>query len=126
MTITLFITILTIGSILNILMTQAIKQWYKNQGKIAPPNMIALINSAVCGGGVTAVVYMLLSIPWTVNNIICLVCVIFFNWLSAMTSYDKVIQTVEQIGTALDRNTSDLTESNNLTAAAPDLKNNKN
>ena len=127
MTITLFITILTIGSILNILMTQSIKQWYKNQGKIAPPNMIALINSAVCGGGVTAVVYMLLSIPWTVNNIICLVCVIFFNWLSAMTSYDKVIQTVEQIGVALGQNITDPAGPNDLTgAAADDLKNKKN
>lgn len=86
--------------------------------------MIALINSVVCGGGVTAVVYMLLSIPWTVNNIICLVCVIFFNWLSSMVGYDKVIQSAEQIGAALGQNITDPAVPNDLTGAATDnLKN---
>lgn len=89
--------------------------------------MIALVNSAVCGGGVTAVVYMLLSIPWTVNNVICLVCVIFFNWLSSMVGYDKVLQSAEQIGAALGRSSADLAEPNDLAGAATDdLKNEKN
>jgi hypothetical protein len=59
--------------------------------------LIALINSLVCGGGVTAVVYIFLSIPWTLKNVVCLVCLIFFNWLGAMCGYDKVTQTLEQI-----------------------------
>lgn len=100
MTWSLFLSIITLGSILNVIMTNAIKQYYYNQGKDASPNVIALINSLVCGGGVTAVVYVLMSIPWTINNIICLICVIFFNWLSSMTSYDKMIQTLEQMAKA--------------------------
>lgn len=43
-----------------------------------------------------------------------------------MTSYDKVIQTVEQIGATLGQNIIDPAEPNDLTAAAPDLKNKKN
>lgn len=93
----LFIAILSIGSAINVLLTDAIKKAYYNQGKNASPNLIALINSLVCGGGVTAVVYIFLSIPWTLKNIVCLVCLIFFNWLGAMQGYDKVIQTLEQI-----------------------------
>lgn len=126
MTITLFITILTIGSILNILMTQAIKTFYRNQGNDAPPNLIALINSLVCGGGVTAVVYMLLLIPWTVNNVICLVCVIFFNWISSMVGYDKVIQSLSQMAAVLPKIDTELDPSKDKPAAAPNLKNNKN
>lgn len=95
---TTIIAIIAIGSVLNILLTQAIKTTYKNAGKQAPPNVIAFIDAIVCGGGITAVFYMLMGIPWTVNNIIVLVCLIFFNWLGATQGYDKVIQTLEQIG----------------------------
>ena len=95
---TTVIAILAIGSVLNILLTQAIKTTYRNAGKQAPPNVIAFIDAIVCGGGVTAVFYVLMGISWTVNNIIMLVCLIFFNWLGATLGYDKVIQTLEQIG----------------------------
>lgn len=98
LTLTSFIAIIAIGSVLNIILTQAIKTTYRNAGKQAPPNIIALIDAAVCGGGVTAVFYMLMGIPWTINNIIVMLCIVFFNWLGATEGYDKVIQTAEQIG----------------------------
>lgn len=104
MTVTLFISILVAGSILSGLLTQAIKTWYRNDNKEAPPNIIALINALICGGGVTAVTYMLLSIPFTVNNIICLVCLIFCSWLGSMVGYDKVTQTITQMATVLNQN----------------------
>ena len=88
--------------------------------------MIALANSAVCGGGVTAVVYMLMNIPWTVNNIICLVCVIFFNWISSMVGYDKVIQSLSQMAAVLPKVNTELDSGKDEPTAAPDLKNNKN
>ena len=97
MTVSLFISILAAGSILSALLTEAIKVQYINEGKQAPPNIIALINAFVCGGGITAVAYMLMAIPWTVNNIICLVCLIFFSWLGSMVGYDKISQTAGQI-----------------------------
>ena len=40
---------------------------------------------------------MLLGIPWTVNNIICLVLMAVMIWLGAMVGFDKVIQTIGQI-----------------------------
>ena len=95
---TTIIAIIAIGSVLNMLLTQAIKTTYRNAGKQAPPNVIAFIDAIVCGGGVTAVFYILTGVPWTVNNIIVLVCLIFFNWLGATTGYDKLMQTLEQIG----------------------------
>lgn len=101
MSVSLFISILVAGSILAGLLTQAIKVWYHNENKEAPPNIVALINAIVCGGGVTAVVYMLLAIPFTVNNIICLVCLIFFSWLGSMVGYDKITQTVGQMAATL-------------------------
>lgn len=97
MTISLFISILAAGSILSILLTEAIKNWYRNDGKQAPPNLIALINAIITGGGITAVCYMLMAIPWTINNIICLLVLIFLSWLGSMTSYDKVVQTIGQV-----------------------------
>lgn len=104
MTVSLFISILVAGSILSGLLTQAIKVWYRNENKEAPPNIVALINAIVCGGGVTAVVYMLLAIPFTINNIILLVVLIFFSWLGSMVGYDKITQTVGQMAATLNRN----------------------
>ena len=40
---------------------------------------------------------MLLGIPWTVNNIICLVIMIVAVWIGSMIGYDKIIQLLKQI-----------------------------
>jgi len=90
MTVTMFISILTAGSIVSSLLTEAIKQAYKNANKASSPNVIALINSIVVGGGGTAASYMLLEIPWTVNNIICLVGSVLAVWVICQVGYDKV------------------------------------
>ena len=97
MTITLFISILTIGAAITSLLTEAIKQAYKNAGKDYSPNMIALANAIVIGLGGTAVCYMLLAIPWTVNNIICMVLMAVCVWIGSMIGYDKIIQLISQL-----------------------------
>lgn len=99
MTISLFIAILTAGSILSGVLTEAIKKCYNNAGKSYSANVIALINAIVIGGGGTVASYMLLGIDWTVNNIICIIGVMFAVWVGAMLGYDKVLQTVKQIAT---------------------------
>jgi hypothetical protein len=38
-----------------------------------------------------------MGIPWTVNNIICLVLMCVVIWLGAMLGFDKVLQTITQI-----------------------------
>lgn len=97
MTITLFITVLTIGAAVTALLTEAIKKAYSNANKVYSPNIIALVNAFVVGGGGTAVVYMLTGIEWTINNIICMVLMIGAVWLGSMLGFDKIIQTLTQI-----------------------------
>lgn len=97
MTITLFITMLTLGAGVTSLLTEAIKKAYSNAGKEYSANVIALINALVVGCGGTAILYMLLSIPWTVNNIICLFLMGFTVWIASMVGYDKILQLLQQI-----------------------------
>lgn len=97
MTITLFITILTVAAAIVGLLTEAIKKAYQNSHTAYSANMVALINAIVVGCGGTAVTYMLLGIEWTVNNIICLILMGVAVWIGAMIGYDKIIQLLKQV-----------------------------
>lgn len=97
MSVTLFITILTIGAGLTSLLTEAIKMAYQNAHKEYSANVIALINALAVGCGGTAVCYMLTDIPWTVNNIICLVLMGVAVWVGSMIGYDKILQLIKQL-----------------------------
>ena len=97
MTVTLFISLFTLGSMLCGLITEAVKTAYKNAGKEYSANVIALIDALVVGGLGTATAYMLLGIEWSVNNIICLALMCVLIWLGAMVGFDKVLQTIGQI-----------------------------
>ena len=97
MTITLFISLFTLGSAVSGLFTEAVKKAYGNAGKEYSANVVALVDSAVVGGLGTAVAYMLLGIPWTINNIICLLCMIVVVWMASMIGYDKLMQLLNQI-----------------------------
>ena len=99
MTITLFISLFTLGAAISALFTEAVKKVYANEGKSYSPNVVALVNSIIVGGFGTAVAYMLLGIPWTVNNIICLVLMILVVWIASMIGYDKVMQLLQQLKT---------------------------
>ena len=70
---------------------------YTNSGKEYSANVIALINALVVGCGGTAVLYMLQGIPWTTNNIICLVLMGVAVWVASMIGYDKLLQLLKQI-----------------------------
>jgi len=96
MTITLFSSILIGAASLTALLTQAIKQFYYNRNEAASPNIIALINAIVVGGGGTAVIYMLMHIPWTINNCICLIVMAFFVWMGSMLGFSKILETYRQ------------------------------
>jgi len=97
MSITLFITMFTVGAAASALLTEAVKKFYTNAGKECSPNIVALIDAVVIGAGGTAVVYMLMNIPWTVNNIICLVLMAVCVWIGSMIGYDKVVQLLKQL-----------------------------
>lgn len=96
MSVTLFVSIFVGGGLITMLLTQSIKQYYYNKGSEASPNLIALINAIVVGGGGTAFVYMLLHLPWTVNNILCLIAMAFMVWMGSMLGYSKILETFQQ------------------------------
>lgn len=97
MTVTLFATILTIGAMVNALLTEAIKKMYENDHKEYSANVVALADAIIVGGLGTAAVYMLLGITWTVNNIICLLIMTVAVWVASMVGYDKVLQLAKQV-----------------------------
>ncbi len=96
MNVTLFVSIFVGGGLITMLLTQSIKQFYYNKGSEASPNIIALINAVVVGGGGTAFAYMLLHLPWTVNNILCLIAMAFMVWMGSMLGYSKILETFQQ------------------------------
>ena len=97
MTVTLFATILTIGSMVNALLTEAIKKMYENDNKEYSANVVALADALIVGGLGTAAVYMLMGIPWSINNIICLAIMVVAVWIASMIGYDKVLQLAMQV-----------------------------
>ena len=97
MTVALFVSILTFGAAASSLLTQAVKKWYENKKKDYNSNTIALIDAIVIGCGGTAAGYMLMGIPWSVNNIICMLGMVVCVWIGSMIGYDKVIQWIKQI-----------------------------
>ena len=96
MSVTLFVSIFVGGGLVTMLLTQSIKQFYYNRGSEASPNLIALINAIVVGGGGTAFTYMLMNLPWTINNVLCLIAMAFLVWMGSMIGYSKILETIQQ------------------------------
>lgn len=96
MDVSLFISIFVGGGLITMLLTQSIKQFYYNKNSQASPNLIALVNAIVVGGGGTAFAYMLLGIAWSVNNILCLFAMMLLTWMGSMIGYSKILETIKQ------------------------------
>lgn len=99
MSVSLFIAIFVGGGVVNILLTQSIKQFYYNRNESASPNVIALVSALVVGGGGTAFAYMLLGVSWTLNNILCMLAMMLFVWMGSMIGYSKILETYRQFRT---------------------------
>ena len=99
MSVSLFIAIFVGGGVVNILLTQSIKQFYYNRNESASPNVIALVSALVVGGGGTAFAYVLLGVPWTANNILCMLAMMLFVWMGSMIGYSKILETYRQFRT---------------------------
>lgn len=93
MTIELFIFMLTIGALISSLLTQAVKKAFTN----ISTNILALIDAVTVGVIGMIIAYVLLGIPFTLPNIMCIVLMSVCIWVGSMIGYDKVIQTIEQI-----------------------------
>lgn len=97
MSLSLFMSILSFGSVLTGLITEAIKDILNSKEKHYSSNVIALCVSIVVGCVGCAICYLFLNIPFTFNNIICLVLMGGAVWLSSMVGYDKIAQLIKQL-----------------------------
>lgn len=94
MTIELFITLFGIGSVVSSLLTEALKKTYQNISS----NVLALVNAAVVGLLGTFSYYILANTPLTPDNVLYAVLMTICIWVGSMVGYDKVMQTLKQIG----------------------------
>ena len=94
MTIQLFVVIFTIGAAVSAILTEAIK---KAVSQSFPTNAIALIVAATVGVGGTSAYYYLIGIPFSGQNIVCMILMTIGMWIGSMVGYDKVKQIISQI-----------------------------
>lgn len=98
MTTEVMLVLLAILSALTSLVTEGAKKILKKKEVDYATNVVVWIVAAILGGGVTVVFYLACGIPWTVLNVIYIFVMIVASGLGAMIGYDKVIQTVTQVG----------------------------
>lgn len=94
MTIELFIALFGFGSMASSLLTEALKKSLNNISS----NVIALINAIIVGGAGTFGYYILTDAPITPANVIYAALMALCVWVGSMVGYDKVMQTLKQIG----------------------------
>ena len=97
MTITMFMTLVTIFSIISSFLTEGIKKWFTNANKSYSANLIALINAVVIGCCGTPIAYVIMDVPFNAVNIVFIIIMAGVTWLGSMLGYDKVKQLIAQI-----------------------------
>lgn len=97
MTITLFMALLVILAVAVSLFTEAVKKYLDETKTKYSSNIVVLILSVIVGAGGTALMYLLLGIPFTTANILCMLLMAVAVWVGAMVGYDKVLQMIEQV-----------------------------
>lgn len=93
MTVNLFITLVTILSLVSSLVTEAIKKAFNN----TRPTLLAAVVSAVVGWGGGVAAYLLMDIAFTTPAIVALVLLAPIIWVGATVGYDKVMEIIKQI-----------------------------
>ena len=98
MTVTIFLVLLTVCAAATSLLTEGIKKILDGMGKTYASNILVLAVAVIVGGGATALYYVNYQVPFTALNSVYLALMGVANWLGATLGYDKVRQTVAQIG----------------------------
>ena len=98
MTVTLFITLLTAFSAITSLCTQAVKKLLDEKKVTYASNILAFIVGCIVGIGGTAVYYILNAVEFDIVNTTCMILMGFATSLTATVGYDKVMQTIKQLG----------------------------
>lgn len=98
MTVTVFLVLLTVCAAATSLLTEGIKKLLDGMGKKYASNILVLAVAVAVGCGATALYYVNYQVPFTALNSVYLALMGVANWLGATLGYDKVRQTVAQIG----------------------------
>lgn len=98
MTVTTFLIILASCAAITSLLTEGIKKFLDEQKVSYASNVLVLIIAVIIGCGATALYYVNYSVPFTALNSVYIALMGIANWLGATLGYDKVRQTIAQIG----------------------------
>ncbi len=98
MTVTAFLIILAACAAITSLFTEGIKKFLDEQRVTYASNVLVLIIAVIVGCGATALYYVNYQIPFNALNSVYLALMGVANWLGATLGYDKVRQTIAQIG----------------------------
>ncbi len=98
MTVTVFLIILTACAAITSMLTEGIKKFLDEQKVTYASNVLVLIIAVIVGCGATALYYVNYQIPFNALNSVYLALMGLANWLGATIGYDKVRQTIAQIG----------------------------
>lgn len=97
MTISMFLILLSVFSLIVGLIVQALKKLLDECGRHYSSNVVACVVAAIVGICGTAIYYSLAEIAFTATNIICMILMGLATAVGSMVGYDKVIQTIKQI-----------------------------
>ncbi len=98
MTVTAFLIILSICAAATSLITEGIKKLLDEAKVSYAANLLVFIVAIIVGCGATALYYVNYQVPFTALNSVYLALMGIANWLGATLGYDKVRQTIAQIG----------------------------
>lgn len=98
MTVSLFLTLLTMFSTVTSLFTQFVKKILDEKGKTYSSNILVAIIGCLVGVCGTGVYYILYTIEFNLINITCMFLMGLASSMGAMLGYDKVAQTIKQLG----------------------------
>ena len=98
MTVTVFLIILAACAAITSLLTEGIKKFLNEQNVTYASNVLVLIVAVIVGCGTTVLYYVNYSVPFNALNSVYLALMGVANWLGATLGYDKVRQTISQIG----------------------------
>ena len=99
MTTSVFVSLLLAVSVFTSLVVEAIKKFLEKKQTIKySSNLIAGIVAIVLGAVVGIFYCVMAEVAFSAQIVIILIALIFLSWLCAMVGYDKVIQSLTQIG----------------------------
>lgn len=94
MTLSLFLTLVSILSIISSVLTEAIKKSFQ----VTKPTLVVAVLAIIVGWGGGAMAYVFMHVPFeTAPNLICLGLLAPSVFLSATLGYDKVVEIIKQI-----------------------------